>query len=102
MNQVFPDGINQVLLYTIPGLEILIGALLLLPRFRQMALLGSTVLMLAFSLYVGAVLLDFFGRVPCSCGGVIESLSWEWHFVLNLFFLLVSSIGYFFGTRKDE
>ena len=95
LNQVFPDSINKLLLYTIPPVEILIAIMLLIPRFRQNAFLGSMILMGAFTLYVGLVLTGVFGRIPCSCGGIVESLSWEWHFVVNLLFLFISAVGYF-------
>jgi hypothetical protein len=33
-----------------------------------------------------------FGRIPCSCGGLISSLSWTQHLFFNLFFLLANAI----------
>lgn len=95
LNQVFPDPIKKVLLYSIPPVEILLAIMLLIPRFRQNAFMGSMILMGAFTLYVGLVLTRVFGRIPCSCGGIVGSLSWEWHFVVNLLFLFISAVGYF-------
>jgi uncharacterized membrane protein YphA (DoxX/SURF4 family) len=75
-NQVFPYPLAMVLARVIPALELVLAVLLLIPKYRKPALAMSTALLLAFSLYVGLVLTGIFGRVPCSCGGMISSLGW--------------------------
>jgi phage shock protein PspC (stress-responsive transcriptional regulator) len=32
-------------------------------------------------------------RLPCSCGGVLQQLSWKQHLIFNLFFLLLAVVG---------
>ncbi len=77
-----------VLTYGLPILEILLGSLLVLNIQRGLALWASTALMFVFTVYV-IILLIFFEDLPCSCGGIIEKLSWPWHLVLNSVFLLL-------------
>jgi putative oxidoreductase len=56
--------------------------------------------MTVFTGYVILVLINFFGRVPCSCGGVIQVLGWKTHMVFNLFFLLLTGLGILIITKK--
>ncbi len=89
-NQPFSRPLNNFLAYSIPVVEIITVILLLMQRTRLMGLLVAFILMLLFTGYVGMVLLHVFGRIPCSCGGVLEQLGWKEHLVFNLFFLLIS------------
>ena len=89
-NQVFPRTLVPYIIWILPSVEISVALLLLFDRTRFAGLLSSFVLMLLFTVYTALVLLHVFKRVPCSCGGVIRSLSWGQHLVFNLFFLAVS------------
>ncbi len=107
-NQVFPKMMVPYIVWILPSMEIGIALLLLFDRTRFAGLLYSFVLMLLFTAYTALVLLHVFKRVPCSCGGVIRSLSWGQHLAFNLFFLAVSvmAIKLFMhedrGNRKPE
>ncbi|KEO71990.1 hypothetical protein EL17_20990 [Anditalea andensis] len=74
--------------------------MLLIPYFRYWGLVISTWLMGSFSLYIGVVMTGMLGRIPYSCGGVIQSMSWSQHLLFNLFFLGISFIGYLLERRK--
>jgi hypothetical protein len=76
--------------WAIPLVEILIVFLLFTPRYQQMGLILSGILMLVFTIYI-AYMLSFVQRRPCSCGGVISLLSWPQHLVFNIFFLILSA-----------
>src|SRR5690606_18433211 len=67
--------------------------LLLIRPIRIYGLLFSLLLLLVFTIYVGMVYLNFFERVPCSCGGVFKSMSWEAHLFFNLGFTLLALAG---------
>ncbi|QQL49889.1 MauE/DoxX family redox-associated membrane protein [Mucilaginibacter ginkgonis] len=98
--QPFNEGFIQVLLYAIPFAEIGVSILLL---FRPISLIGfllAFILMALFTGYVGLVLLHFYDKVPCACGGALKSLGWKWHFILNLFFLLLTGIGLYITVRE--
>lgn len=94
-NQPFPLWFSSQLVWFVPGVEIVVSLFIISPllgdgKVRTVGLYGSLVLMALFGLYTALVLLRVFGRVPCSCGGVIEGLNWWQHLVFNLFFVFVS------------
>lgn len=86
-NQVFPIWVSQLLLYLLPVMEITTAILLVIPKFRALGLRLSVILLACFTLYILLILTGIFGRIPCSCGGVIDSLGWWEHLVFNLVFL---------------
>jgi putative oxidoreductase len=99
-NQTVPHDVATVLIWFVPGLEIITAILLGSPQTRLYGLYLSAVLISVFTGYIALVLLDYFGRTPCSCGGVIQSLGWKMHFVFNLFFLLLTALGIYFLNRE--
>jgi hypothetical protein len=60
----------------------------------------SALLLIIFTGYIALVLLNYFGRVPCSCGGVIRTLGWGLHLIFNVFFLLLSFLGIYLINRE--
>lgn len=100
MNQVFPATINAVLLWVIPITELLIAGLLLFSKSRMAGLILSAILLFLFSGYVLLVMLNVFGRIPCSCGGIIAKLSWGQHLVFNLVFLALAILGLRIELKK--
>jgi hypothetical protein len=56
--------------------------------------------MALFSGYIVLVLTGVFGRVPCSCGGVIGSLGWWEHLVFNVVFLGIGIWGMKLGRME--
>lgn len=82
----------------IPTVELLVAGLLLIEKTIKGGLLGSLVLMVLFTIYVGYVLMYASYR-PCTCGGIIRELTWPQHLVFNLFFLLLSILGLFLQRR---
>jgi putative oxidoreductase len=99
-NQTLPHNVATVLIWTLPGIEIVTASLLLFETTRLSGLYLSGTLMFLFTGYITLVLLNYFGRVPCSCGGVIKALGWKLHLVFNLFFLLLSFLGIFIFNRE--
>lgn len=86
--------------WSIPALEIIVSLVLFFPRFRRLGFLSSSILMAAFTLYIGYMIL-FVPKLPCSCGGIISQLSWTQHLIINLLFLLISLLG-FISSKKDQ
>lgn len=93
-NQVVPYWSKNLLLFGIPIVELGIAGMLLIPVWRRVGFLASFILMSAFTGYVAWVWLGIAGRIPCSCGGVISSLSWGQHLIFNLVFLTISLVGW--------
>lgn len=63
--------------------EILIVIFLSTRKSRSIGLYSSTALMSAFTMYI-FLILNYSDFVPCSCGGILESLGWTEHLVFNL------------------
>ncbi|MFC6192500.1 MauE/DoxX family redox-associated membrane protein [Dyadobacter subterraneus] len=93
LNQTVPRWSVPLLLWLIPSAELLSVGLLLSPPVRILGLYLSACMMLVFTTYMGLVLLKIFERVPCSCGGVLKSMGFGFHFIFNMFFFLLSLTG---------
>ena len=76
----------------IPSIETSIALLLLFPASRLIGLYASFFLLLAFTGYV-AYMIMFIPQLPCSCGGIIQKLSWNQHLVLNIFLTALTALG---------
>jgi hypothetical protein len=48
--------------------------------------------MVLFTGYIIA-LLTFSDKLPCSCGGVIELMSWSQHIIFNSLFIALAAVG---------
>jgi uncharacterized membrane protein YphA (DoxX/SURF4 family) len=92
INQIFPERSALVLAWLVPLTELITSVLLLIPRTVFYGLWISFCLLFIFTLYILLGLLDLYPRMPCSCGGVLSSLSWQAHLVFNLFFLVLTLI----------
>src|SRR5690349_9615305 len=74
---------GKILVWLIPSSEIVVSTLLFFPNTRKTGLWGSLLLMLGFTGYLTYMI--FFSDVrPCSCGGVIEKMTWNQHFIFNI------------------
>jgi hypothetical protein len=85
-NQVFSKAITPTITFMIPLVEFVAVGLLVWSRTRIKGLWLAFALMTSFSMYVGLVTLKVFPRVPCSCAGVFEVMSWAEHLIFNLIF----------------
>jgi putative oxidoreductase len=91
--QNFNHPLQITLRWLIPFSEILAVLLLIFSKTRAMGMLLSLLLMVAFTGYIGLALLGLYEKRPCSCGGVISIMTWNQHFLFNLFFLTIAFIG---------
>ncbi|WP_332913814.1 MauE/DoxX family redox-associated membrane protein [Algoriphagus boritolerans] len=62
-NQPMPNEIEEVLSYTVPGVELLLALLLLFSVTRWWGYLGSALLLTVFITYVGLIWVGAFPRV---------------------------------------
>lgn len=69
--------------------ELLIVLLLCFKATRLMGLYASLFLMVAFTVYI-YLILNYSDFIPCSCGGIIEELSWTEHLVFNIGFIALA------------
>ncbi|WP_417873811.1 MauE/DoxX family redox-associated membrane protein [Xanthomarina gelatinilytica] len=87
--------------WAVPGIEILIACLLIMERFRTLALYASFTLMVMFTAYI-YIILNFSDFVPCSCGGVLEDLSWTQHLIFNAVFIVLAGTAVFLGKQGNN
>jgi hypothetical protein len=73
-------------------IEIAIIALLMTPRRIVAGFIASLILLSLFTAYLLIMLLTT-PNLPCTCGGVLEQLSWPQHIGLNLLFIGISILG---------
>lgn len=85
----------KIISLAIPAAEIIISLLLLFKKTRFIALNAFLFLMTVFTTYI-LIILNFTGYIPCTCGGVIESLGWTEHLVFNSLFVLLAILDIFF------
>lgn len=84
----------------VPFTELILAGILAIPRFRFKALLCSFSLMTMFTAYI-FIVVNFSPYVPCSCGGILEKMSWDMHLIFNLIFML-SAIPVLLCSQKSE
>jgi uncharacterized membrane protein YphA (DoxX/SURF4 family) len=77
--------------WALPLTEFIVAVLLFIPAWRLRGLYTSFVLMLMFTGYVIA-LVSFSKELPCSCGGVLQEMSWSQHIVFNSVFTLLALV----------
>jgi hypothetical protein len=61
---------------------------LFIPRFLRRSLAASVALLSLFEIYIVAMLLTGH-HLPCTCGGIISTMSWQQHLVFNAAFILL-------------
>lgn len=83
----------------VPFLELVIAGLLWFPKYRNMAFYASLILLGLFTTYI-IVVLKYSDSIPCSCGGVISSLGWKDHILLNISFMVFALLGTLWSKKQ--
>lgn len=90
-------SLNFVVAWSIPLIEIIISIVLIFPSVRKNGMYAALLLMAVFTLYL--VYMVFSGNeLPCHCGGVISSMTWQQHIWFNLGFIALAVTG--LATQK--
>ena len=89
-----------ILAWLLPATELYAVILLLIPSRQKTGMILSLILMLLFSLYISLMLL-FADKLPYSCGGVIQMLTWPQHLLFNIAFTLLSVLGIFLIRNRE-
>lgn len=82
---------SRYIAFTMPVVELLIALLLIIKRFQYIALYASFSLMVIFSAYI-ITILNFSTYIPCSCGGILENMTWRQHLIFNMGFVVLAAI----------
>ena len=88
----FITSFSKLVAWSIPAAEMLIALMLVIKKTRLLGLYASFFLMSLFTAYL-VIMLNYSYYIPCSCGGVLEKLSWNQHIVFNAFFIAISAAG---------
>ncbi len=72
--------------------ELLIVVLLCVKATRLIGLYSFFFLMIGFTVYI-YLIINYSDFIPCSCGGIIEELSWTEHLVFNIVFAALALVG---------
>lgn len=83
----FANWISWTVLLT----EFIIVFFLLFPATRIKALYAGFCLMTMFTAYI-FIMLNYSSFLPCSCGGILEKMSWQEHLIFNVFFVAIGAL----------
>lgn len=76
----------------IPIVELSIVVLYFIRSTKLLALYASITLMITFTIYIAWMLLSGL-NLPCTCGGIITSMSWKQHLIFNIAFIGLAFTG---------
>lgn len=79
---LIPDEWIVTISILIPIIELIIAVCLFWDKTYLYALISATALMFVFTVYI-FILFRYSPSTPCTCGGIVSSLSWEYHLALN-------------------
>lgn len=87
---------------SIPLIELIVAVMLATKRFQYFAMNVAFCLMVIFSSYI-IVILKFSSYIPCSCGGILQNMTWTQHLIFNITVttLAVLAILIYPGKEKD-
>ncbi|WP_188832107.1 MauE/DoxX family redox-associated membrane protein [Mucilaginibacter rubeus] len=89
-NQELWPVLKELVIRLLIPAELTTAFFLLFPRTRRIGLMISAFLLIIFTIYIALVILHFFPRVPCSCGGILEKMGWKVHFFFNVGCLILN------------
>lgn len=92
---------SNFLSWLIPIIELFTAILLFFPFTRKWGLLISLIIMTIFTVYVFYMIL-FIPHLPCNCGGVIKNMTWTEHLLFNVFFAVITFIGFWLNKRMSQ
>jgi hypothetical protein len=85
----------------LPVVEFAIVLMLVIPRWRLKGLYALFIIMTLFTAYIIAMFIVA-PEMPCSCGGIIELLSWKGHIVFNSAFILLNGWGVYLQRKEKK
>jgi len=100
--QHFNNALISLLLVILPLSEALTAFLLSSSASRMPGLYASLLLLTVFTIYIMLILLGFFDKIPCSCGGVLKEMSWKTHLLFNASFLSLNLWAVYYIKQKER
>jgi hypothetical protein len=81
----FLQNFDAIIATTLPTGELLLALILVVRRTRLLGLYLSFTLMTLFTGYIWIMINESY-YLPCSCGGILASMSWNDHLLFNAIF----------------
>nr|WP_121269896.1 MauE/DoxX family redox-associated membrane protein [Pedobacter schmidteae] len=97
----FVSPLADVLVYLVPGIELIVAGMFAIEKTQKLALYLSFVLITIFTIYVGAMV-TFSSKAPCTCGGIISSFTWNQHLIFNAAFLVLSIFAIVVQRKQNQ
>ncbi len=92
-NQPLDNKFTPALMVVLPFVEYMTAILLFFNKTRLLGFISSTILLVIFTTYIVLVLSNHFDRIPCSCGGITQYMTWNQHLLFNTIFIFISILG---------
>ena len=77
--------------WLLPVSEIILALIIFIPKTRNIGLAIGTGLMLFFTGYV-IYIMNYHSHLPCTCGGLLQKMTWPQHLFFNSVFVLLGLI----------
>jgi len=90
---------SRLLSVGVPVIELCIALLLFIPATAKAGMIAGVSLLLLFTAYI-IYMITTDPNLPCSCGGVIQQLSWRQHIVFNMAFIVAGSMAVRMGRKR--
>jgi hypothetical protein len=97
----FLEPSAAIVAWLLPVVEILISCLIFLPMTRIAGLIAATVLMFIFTCYI-LYIVNYSPHLPCTCGGVLDALSWTQHLILNIVFVFLGCCAIYLLNKTND
>jgi hypothetical protein len=89
-----------LIVWAVPLVELSICILLSIEKARLSGLYLSFGLMIVFTTYI-FLGVNYYENPPCSCGGIIEKMTWNEHLIFNLVFVALAIVGVLFHDNAS-
>ena len=92
---------HNLIAYGLPVIEVIVSLLLFIPKTRKAGLYGSLILMSSFTLYL-VYMLSFTTKLPCTCGGMLQKMSWPQHLAFNIVCVILALAGIWLSRKQPS
>lgn len=90
-----------IISYLVIIIELIIAGILIFPQTRITGLYASLSMITAFTMYI-FLILEYSEFIPCSCGGILENMSWRTHFIFNAICVIALIAVIFLSEQSKE
>jgi hypothetical protein len=97
----FIQELKDWLAIPLPVCEILLALALVFKKTREFGLYMSFLMMFIFTGYIW-LMLNYAPDLPCSCGGILQAMSWNDHLIFNASFTLLTLLAIILEFRSRQ